>query len=134
MISSTGVVVYEHHCSHSETFKGFYSEVDHDCNKKKAVDHCKIEKASCCKSIEIPENIPVAEEECCTTDISIYQIDSDYTKTSSSSFDEQLFVSFDTEFFNRRDVLFIVDKTVRGPPDLSYKPSTKRSLLQVYII
>lgn len=71
-ISTTGVTVYKHHCSHGGQFYGVFVDVAHDCEPE---DTEEVEKHECCtvasnKSLEL-------KEDCCTSDIKVYQIDTD---------------------------------------------------------
>jgi len=132
-ISSTGVVVFEHHCAKSGDFIGFYSDVDHDCGEK-TVQSCNEEADSNCCKTQLDSHIPNASPDCCTTDVSLIQIDSDYS-LSFSEFD------FNNTYFElyaeNNDLSYLQDRVVkinRGPPDLYLTQKRKRATFQVYLI
>ena len=73
-ISTTGVTVYKHYCSHGGVFYGVFLDVNHDCASEKAVE----DNHACCTNPAAPnENDFKFTEECCTSDVDLYQIDTD---------------------------------------------------------
>ncbi len=134
-ISSTGVVVFEHHCSKSGDFIGFYTGVDHDCGE--VMDQsCSQETevdSHCCQP-QVNEDIPNVSSKCCTTDVSLIQIHSDYSLSYSVfDFDNKSLPAYvdnnDLRNLSNRQV-----KVVRGPPDLYLTQNKKRANIQVYLI
>ncbi len=134
-ISSTGVVIFEHHCAKSGDFIGFYTDVDHDCGEE-TVQSCGRKKevdSHCCKP-QLNEDVPNVSSECCTTDVSLIQIDADYSLSFSAfDFDDQFFSVYnksnDLSHLKVREV-----KISRGPPDLYLTRKKKRANIQVYLI
>lgn len=135
MISSTGVVIYEHRCSHSGDHIAFYTGVEHDCDGKQVKESNKKENSSgCCKKSEKPVDEPVCKEECCSTDVSLVQIDSEYSFVESSfQFEKN---NFDLNYFS--DLLLetteVSTGSNRSPPEPRISSCQKRALMQVYLI
>lgn len=135
MVSSTGVVIYEHRCSRSGNHIAFYTDVNHDCEREQTRDHCKkTNSPDCCGKTEKPFDVPGCKEECCITDVSLVQIDSEY------SFVELSF-QFEKNQFNQSNFRKLFSDLKEGssesnryPPDHKTSPSQKRALTQVYLI
>jgi len=70
-ISTTGVTVYKHYCSFGGEFYGLFMDVNHDCGPDTAE-----EVHACCSVKDVNYDIQI-KEECCTSDVDVYQIDTD---------------------------------------------------------
>jgi len=71
-ISTTGVTVYKHYCSHGGEFYGVFMDVSHDCQPEKTIE----DSHACCDSGDNKSDFKFTEE-CCTSDVDFYQIDTD---------------------------------------------------------
>ena len=73
-ISTTGVIVYKHYCSHGGVYYGIFLDVNHDCASEKTVE----DAHACCTNPNAgSEGESKFTEECCTSDVDFYQIDTD---------------------------------------------------------
>ncbi len=75
LISTTGVTVYKHYCSHGGMFYGVFVDVSHGCEPE--VSEELAEAHECCSSSNT--NDLQIKEDCCTSDVHMYQIDTDLT-------------------------------------------------------
>lgn len=133
-ISTTGVVVYEHHCSKEGDFIGLYSNVDHDCVNETVEESCERERTMHCCQAQNEENNPKYDSDCCTTDVSLVKIDSDYSLNNANL---DLENQSDSNIAAPRDFSLlqdIVQKESRGPPDFIQPQGKRRSIIQVYLI
>lgn len=132
LISSMGVLVYEHHCSKSGTFYGISSEFDHHCDKKKKETSgaCENSERQCCKKPSSKEQIL---DNCCTTDINWVQLDTDLSVNDVDfKFEKDSNISFISDFKLFQAQSKIQTKECRGSPPKLLKPS--HSFLQSYLI
>jgi hypothetical protein len=133
-VSSTGVVIYEHYCTKSGERSHYFTEVDDVCSSEK--DACEqTQKMTCCATNDSKKDTAL-EENCCFTDVSLFQLNSDY---SCSDANELLKVTFSAySVLNYRTLLGIKDDCIvalRAPPPKTTLPlSRKMALLQVYRI
>jgi hypothetical protein len=132
LISSMGVLVYEHHCSQSGTFYGVFTEFDHECEKKKkeVSTTCGASEKSCCKK---PSNQEQISDNCCSTDLNWVQLDTDLSiHDLEFEFDSGLAVSFNSNFKIFQPQSQVKTEECRGPPPKLQKAT--QSLLQSYLI
>lgn len=132
LVSSMGVLVYEHHCSQSGTFYGVFSEFDHECEEKKQSMSigCDASEKSCCKKLSNQEKV---SENCCTTDVNWVQLDTDLSiNTIDFQFENDLNIAFTSDFTLFQPQSKIKIEECRGPPPKLLKPS--HSILQCYLI
>lgn len=73
LISTTGVTVYKHYCSHGGMFYGVFVDVAHGCEPEEAEEFIKTH--DCCATSS--DSGLKVEEDCCTSDVKMYQIDTD---------------------------------------------------------
>lgn len=133
LISSTGIVVYEHHCSKSGDFLGFYTDVDHDCNEVSEKPCHKEEPTNCCQK-KTSTDLPSVDKNCCSTDVSLIQLESDYTAVFQDIEFEKNHLFSASHFFNLKTFKIYKDRIIRGPPDQPILHSRKRASIQVYLI
>lgn len=132
LLSTMGVMVYEHHCKKTGTFYGVYSEFDHHCEDAKKVKStsCGNSEKSCCKK---PSNQNQVDENCCTTNVNWIQLDVDLsTNDVDVEFDKDLNLSYFSNFSLFRPQFETKTEAIRGPPPKLLKPS--QSSLQCYLI
>lgn len=132
LVSSMGVLVYEHHCSQSGTFYGVFTELDHKCEKKKkeVSTHCGESEKSCCKK---PSNQEQISDNCCSTNVNWVQLDTDLSISDIDfEFEKDLNTSITSDFKIFQPQSQIKVKECRGPPPKLLKPS--HSSLQCYLI
>ncbi|PWH81339.1 hypothetical protein DIT68_15500 [Brumimicrobium oceani] len=128
-ISTTGVTVYKHYCSHGGMFYGVYADVAHACDHKE--DKQSAKNHDCCATSS--ETGLTIQEDCCTSDVKMYQIDIDLA-TNDVKF------NFLTDFsFNlSNSALFSIPEFIeistsnKAPPVLS--TLERLSLFQIYLI
>lgn len=128
-VSTTGVTIYKHHCSHGGEFYGVYMDVEHGCEPE-VVQEVEIAHECCSSSSE--ESIQ-DEDDCCESDVRVYQIDTDI---ASNDFKIDFSNNFTLPFNNWFE--FIIPEQLnihvfnKAPPVLS---TTQRlSLFQMYLI
>lgn len=134
LISSMGVLVYEHHCSRSGTFYGVFTEFDHECEEKKkeVSSHCDTSEKSCCKKTLKQEGRQV-ESNCCTTGVNWMQLDTDlFINDLSFDFDHDLDLAFFSSFKIFQPQPQVKIEECRGPPPELLDPSL--SSLQRYLL
>lgn len=68
-MSTTGVTVYEHYCSHDGFFYSVFVDIEHECEDEVELVSC---ENDCCV-IEVGDQ----HGDCCSDDIHHYQLDSD---------------------------------------------------------
>lgn len=134
-LGSSGVAVFEHECTETGRCYGFFSNVEHNCEQKHETA-CSIEqKDSCCKMVlEIPDDVPKLEEECCSTQVSLLKVN-------------DAFISTDNEvtFFNPNFIVAVAELSIdshydtgsisnKSPPKLNISVAQQRARLQVYLI
>ena len=132
LISSMGVMVYEHHCSKSGTFYGISSEFHHECEdkKKEVLKQCGSTELSCCENSSNQDQV---SDNCCSTDVNWVQLDTDLSVSSIDfEFENDLNFAFTDDFKLFQPNSKINTEECRGPPPKLLKPS--RSLLQTYLI
>jgi hypothetical protein len=134
LISSTGIVVYEHHCSKSGDFLGFYTGIDHDCNEEVLEKSCHKEEPTNCCNEKVVTDLPSVDENCCSTDVSLIQIESDYSTAFQDVEFEKGYVLSVSHYFNYKALKINKEKIIRGPPDQPISQSRKRASLQSYLI
>ncbi|WP_207214129.1 HYC_CC_PP family protein [Brumimicrobium glaciale] len=128
-VSTTGVTVYKHYCSHGGMFYGVYVDVAHGCEPEETEEA--VTAHDCCATSG--ESGLKVEEDCCTSDVRMYQIDTDLA-TNDVKFE---FVNNFTYSFSN-SVLFSIPefKEVstlnKAPPVLS--TLERLSLIQMYLI
>lgn len=71
-MSTTGVAVYTHYCNHGGVFYGVFVDVNHSCELDE-----RAEEAHACCTIESFKSDYQFTQECCTSDVDIYHIDTD---------------------------------------------------------
>lgn len=133
-VGSTGIIVFEHHCSISGDFIGFYSDVNHDCGEETLEKSCKKESSKTCCQSQNEEDVPKFDEDCCTTNVSLVKIDSDY---SLNNYEINLERNYPGDVYVYNYFYFLkelVQEEPRGPPDLRNPQSKRRSFIQVYLI
>lgn len=128
-ISTTGVTVYKHHCSHGGMFYGVFVDVSHDCEPEivEAVN----DSNECCATTS--SNGLQVEEECCTSDVQMYQIDTDLaTNDSKIEFVNHFTYSFSNSLYFSIPEYRVITISNKAPPALT---TPKRlSLYQIYLI
>ncbi|MEX2484945.1 MAG: hypothetical protein WED10_10310 [Brumimicrobium sp.] len=131
LISSMGVLVYEHHCSKAGTFYGVYTEFEHHCEEEKEVSNkCESSEKSCCKKPSSKEKITSS---CCSTNLNWVQLDTDLSVNEIDfEFEKELDIAFTSNFKIFQPQPNIKIEECRGPPPKLQKPS--QSLLQSYLI
>ena len=130
LISSMGVLVYEHHCSQSGTFYGVYSEFDHQCEKKKVSTDCGASEKSCCDK---PSNQEEISDNCCSTDVNWVQLDTDLSINDIDfEFEKDANIAFTSNFKIFQPQPKVKIDECRGPPPKLQKPT--QSHLQTYLI
>ena len=127
-ISTSGVTVYKHYCSHGGVFYGVFLDVNHNCDMEKVV----VESHACCSSGANESDFQFTEE-CCTSDVDFYQIDTDLiTHDLKVEFAKVYTPAFSipvTLVFPDYNKIFTANK---APPALT---TTERlSLFQMYLI
>ena len=133
-VSSTGVVVYEHYCTKSGETSHFFSEVNDACSIEN--DSCEqAREATCCSTTETKEGAGL-EENCCSTDVSFFQLISDFSYANANKL---LKVNSDSDWIFEESTFLVLkdglERSLRAPPPKkSLSLSRKRALLQVYRI
>jgi len=129
-ISTTGITVYKHYCSHGGEFYGVFIDVSHDCEPEEDV-----EKAhACCTTGSGDADFEFTfTEECCTSDVDFYQIDSDLIQQNVEVDFVKVFTSSHTfevtlSFPKYKKVI----ASNKAPPVLS--TNERLSLFQMYLI
>jgi hypothetical protein len=133
-VSSTGVVIYEHYCTKSGERSHYFTEVDDVCLSQN--DSCEqSQETTCCAKNNSKEDTGL-EGKCCSTDVSFFQLTSDYSYTDSS----ELFkvnasaqsVLYCRTFFG---IEYDCAIALRAPPPKKNLPQSRKiALLQVYRI
>ncbi|WP_159038489.1 HYC_CC_PP family protein [Brumimicrobium mesophilum] len=128
-VSTTGVTIYKHHCSHGGEFYGVYVDVEHGCEPE-VIEEVEIAH-ECCSSGN--ENTLQVEDDCCDNDVQVYQIDTDlatndvkidFINNFALPFSNSVFVSF-PEYKN-------ISTSNKAPPSLT--TLERLSLFQSYLI
>lgn len=127
-ISTTGVTVYKHYCNHGGVFYGVFVDVNHNCGPEQATE----EAHACCSNGSSESDFKFTEE-CCTSDVSFYQIDTDLISHDI----EVDFVSVFTPAFSIPVTPVFPEYTKilttnKAPPVLTI--SERLSLFQMYLI
>lgn len=68
------MTVYKHYCIHGGDFYGVFVDVSHSCETEEGAEETK-DAHECCG--ESGDNDLRVEEKCCTSNVSIYQMDTD---------------------------------------------------------
>jgi hypothetical protein len=127
-ISTTGVTVYKHYCSYTGVSYGVFMDVNHDCGPEEVIE----EDHACCANKGGESDFQLTEE-CCTSDVAFYQIDTELIN-------HELKVGFVgcygpvtsfplTVVFPKSNKVVIANK---APPALT--TSKRLSLFQMYLI
>ena len=128
-ISTTGVTIYKHHCSHGGEFYGVYVDVEHGCEPEE-VEEAEIAH-ECCSSSD--QNTIQVEDDCCESDVRVYQIDTDL---ASNDFKIDFINNFTLSFSNSVGFLIPEFKNIptsnKAPPALT--TLERLSLFQSYLI
>lgn len=127
-ISTTGVTVYKHYCSHGDASYHVFLDVNHNCEPKEVVE----EHHSCCGNEESKDDFQLSEE-CCTSAVDFYQIDTDLINNDVDIAVENFYVS--TISIPNTLVLPKLKKITtanKAPPSLS--TNERLSLFQMYLI
>lgn len=129
LISTAGITVYKHYCSHGGMFYGVFVDVRHDCETDEVEEHEPLHE--CCNPSA--ENEFFSSEDCCTSDVNFYQIDTDLLV---NDFKIDFIHHFD---FNPTVASFVFVPELRisfapnkAPPVLT--TSKRLSLIQQYLI
>lgn len=128
-VSTTGVTVYKHYCSHGEMFYGIYVDVAHGCEPEEIEEVT--ESHDCCASSS--ESDLKVNYDCCTSNVHMYQIDTDL---AINDFKIDFINQFSFSFSN--SVLFSIPEfkevstSNKAPPVLS--TLRRLSLFQMYLI
>lgn len=127
-ISTTGITIYKHHCSHGGEFYGVFVDVAHDCEPEDAKE---VEKHACCSGA-ISKSLEV-NEDCCTSDVQMYQIDTDLALN-----DFEINFLTPVTFSTLSSVAFSIPELAintfpnKAPPLLT--TSERLALFQIYLI
>lgn len=128
-MSTTGVTIYKHYCSHGGEFYGVFVDVEHGCEPE-AFEEASAAHECCATS---SKNELQVEDDCCTSDVKVYQIDTDL---NTHDFKIDFIDNFTLSYSN--SVVFVIPQYRRtitsnkAPPVLT---TTERlSLIQLYLI
>ena len=128
-MSTTGVTVYKHYCSHGGMLYGVYFDVEHGCEPEEIEEITG--SHNCCASSS--ESDLKVEDECCTSNVQMYQIDTDLA-VSDSKIDliNQFSFTFSSSILFSILEFKEVSTSNKAPPVLS--TLERLSLFQMYLI
>nr|WP_133122139.1 hypothetical protein [Brumimicrobium salinarum] len=121
--------MYKHYCSHDGAYYGVFVDVEHECQPN---SHDKDESDHSCCAIEI-EGQNQFETDCCTSDVKVYQLDTDLA-THDNSIDFKNHFSTTFNVLPLFAIIQVEDSKFlnKSPPAL---PTLKRlSFFQRYLI
>lgn len=134
-LGSSGVAVFEHECSESGSFCGLFSNIDHNCKQEQQAVCGRATEESCCKmAYDVSDNVPMLEEECCSTEVSLLKVNDVFIPTDSDvSFNQSYLIAVTTDL---NDELIGDQSSVpnKSPPKLNLSIAQQRARLQVYLI
>lgn len=132
-VGSSGVAIYNHHCSVSGDESSYFVEYNKGCEDEGLVqDKQGATRHACCFSNQ--QNKEEINVECCSTDFQFVQIQTDLIQHHTDELQPIKVVLTHSNFTLPPAVneSKFHNKNWRGPPVL--KPQTRRALQQLYLI